>query len=180
MATKETYNSFEIQFDEKREVWFAHVWEEGDKGNSSENRVENASLKKLKELLDKAKRRKFERMAIFVRTNRYRLGGGRDKSYESQFEEAMLTSIAPGGNMFFVRKGSKHSEKTYISSYYNSRSTELVLDTPANRKVIADIETAGRIEWEAEIKQEKLRDDLLYVDGQKLYEQVYSKKLNSN
>ena len=168
---QQTYNGFEISFEEKGELWVAVV----DLDNGEKERVTDSSLKVLKTKLDLFKKKKFERMPVFVRaTGRYRMGGGQDKAYEPQYTEAMVTSVSPDGNIYTVAKGKKTGEKHHISQWA-SRGT-IVLDTPENRKMIAEIEKAGQAEWEAEKTQAELVAKLEYLNDKELYKQVYSKE----
>ena len=172
---KQTYNGFEIRFDEESETWCTDVDEKGKQSEymSSDRRIENQSLKKLKEALDLLKRSKFERKAVFVRTDRYRIGRGEDKKYEPQYTEATLTSIAPNGNAYVVKKGEKHADKTSLK--YGESG--IILDTPENRKLIEQIEKEGENEWRAEVAQERLRNKLKQLDGKKAYKEVYGKEI---
>ena len=172
----ETYNGFPIRFDSKKEVWYALVNEDSKPAeyDSIDNRIENASLKKLKELLDLIRRKKFSRIPVFVRARTYRKGGGDDKKYEPQYTEATLTSISPNGNAYTVIKGEKHGDKTNIRWH----STSIILDTPENRKIIKEIDEAGRKEWEAEVEQKSLRGKLKFLDGKKVYKEIYGKELD--
>lgn len=170
---KEIYNGFKIRFDEKKEVWYTNIDQKGKQSeyDSADERLENVSLKNLKEMLDKVKRSKFERMPVFVSSHRY--GMGIEENYSPQYVEATLTSIAPNGNAYTVKKGEKYGEKTSLE--YSSRS--IILDTPANRAIIFNIEKAGMKEWKAEEEQKNLKEKLKYINGKKVYKEVYGKEL---
>ena len=176
MNDKQIYNGFEIKFDETHEVWYTHVDENGKQPEytSSDNKLENVSLKKLKEILDKLKKSKFERMKVFVRADNYRYGGGNDKKYSPQYTEATLTSVAPNGNAYVVKKGEKHGDKFNLK-YRGSEG--IFLDTPENIKIITEIDIEGEKEWKAEVLQKKLKEKLKMIDGHKVYEGIYGKEL---
>lgn len=181
-AEKQVYNGFGVFFDEKHEVWFAHVGEDGkDAGvRSDDTRLEDASLKKLKERLDIIKRRKFERRPVLVRKGgRYRYGGGRDEKYEPQYEEGTMTSVSPSGVVYVVPKGDKHPDKYRIHTYGANDKGEIEVyeDTPENRATIAEIEKQGEAEWRAEVAQKEAEARLKKVGGRKLYKDVYGKDL---
>lgn len=178
---KEIYNGFIITFDEKEEVWFTDVNEEGKQNEykSSDTRVQDPSLKKLKEKLDLIKRKKFERRPVLVRTSRYRHGGGNDKKYEPGFCEATMTSVSPNGTVWVVKKGEKHPEKFHISLYstLDQGLIDVYEDNKENRAIIAEIEAAGEAEWRAEVAEKKARERLKGISGRKLYKAVYGKDL---
>lgn len=171
----ETYAGFEIRFDEKNEVWFANVDSDGKpaKIDSQDGRIQHASLKKVKELIDLARRSKFKRMPVFVRSGNYRRGGGQDEKYLPEYSEATLTSVSPGGNAYVVKKGEKHADKTWLR-YGDSG---IILDTPENRKLIAEFEMQGEIEWRAEREQERIKAKMKQLDGPKTFEAIYGKTL---
>lgn len=168
MADKEIYNGFEIFFDKEKEEWFTQIKNDGGEWD----RIGNVSLKKLKESLDVMKRSKFERIPCFVSTKHYRYGGGRDEKYLPHYCEATITSVSPNGNAWVVRKGEKHSEKHGLRW-----SSDIIMDTPENRKLIKEFEEQAEIEFNAEKKQNKIREKLQKVDGAKLYKSVYSKDI---
>lgn len=158
----EEYSGIEIRFDKEREMWyFLHDHE----------RVEDASLKKIKTLIDKMKRNKFERIKVFVQTDRYRYGGGKDPKYLPQYELATITSISPQGQAYFVREGKKNAEKQHIKWH------SFVVDSQENRKIIADIEKCGEIEWRAERDQEASKKKLKELKGAAIYKDLYGKEL---
>lgn len=158
----EEYNGIEIRFNKERELWyFVHDGE----------RVEDASLKKLKTLIDKMKRSKFERIKIIVQTDRYRYGGGRDPKYLAQYEFATITSISPQGYAFFVREGKKAAERTGL------KYSDIILDTPDNRKIIAEIEKHGEAEWRAEREQEAAKKKLKLLKGAAVCKDLYGKDI---
>lgn len=171
---QEIYNEFTIKFDEKMEYWYACVSEDGkdDPINCGDNVVRHASLKTLKEMLDKIKRRKFERTPVFVRADYYRLGGGRDEKYMPHWTEATMTSVSPNGNIFVVKKGEKHAKKMYARY-----GTGIYHDTPENRVLIEEYEKNGEMEWRAERQQRIIGEKMKQVDGEKLYKQVYGKDM---
>lgn len=171
---KETYNGFDIYFDRNTEEWYTLIDQDGKPwivGGVGQDRVIDSSLKKLKEKLDVLRRSKFQRRVVFVRVGRYRHGGGEDKEYFPQYTEATLTSVAPNGNAYYVVKGSKHAEKENLRW-----GSKIVIDTPANRKLIEEIEAAGRKEWEAEVVQKKASAKLTTYN-EDLYEEIYGKKI---
>lgn len=179
---KQDYNGFEVGFNTDSEMWYALVDEEGKqaKYNSPDTLTEDASLKKLKERLDLIKRKKFERRPVLILNNRYRHGGGEDKKYESQYAEGTMTSVSPNGTVWVVKKGEKSPEKHHISNYSTLDKGTLdsvYEDTPKNRAIIAEIETAGKAEWEAEVAQKKSKEKLKGIGGKKLYKEIYGKDL---
>lgn len=178
---EEIYNGFKISFDEKKEVWYANISEDGSDANlsSPETRNEDSSLKKLKEKLDLIKRRKFARRNVLIRApGRYRRGGGMDDKYTPEYIEGTMTSVGPNGYVYVVPKGSKHPEKFRIgNASWDNGEIDVYDDTPDNRALIAEIEEAGRAEWKAEIAQNKGRERLKKMQGKKLYKEVYGKDL---
>lgn len=173
---EEIYNGFKIRFDVKTEVWYTCVDENGKpyQYDSDEKRVWDSSLKKLKEKLDLMCKSKFERMKVFVRAGHYRLGGGRDEEYLPEYTEATLTSVAPNGNAYIVKKGEKHSEKYHLGGF---RNNSIIQDTPENRKIIAAFEKQGEIGWNADREQARLKENLEMVDGEKLFKSIYKKDI---
>lgn len=166
---KETYNGFEIRFEEKNEEWVAYIEVEGA---TEKQRIANTSIKKLKETLDKLKRNAFARVPCFVRTSHHRMGGGKDEKYLPYYTEATITSVSPNGNAWVVQKGKKTAERHGLRW-----SDDIIEDTPQNRKLIAQYEEQSEIEFHAEKKQVKLREQFKKIDGRKLYEKVYGKDL---
>lgn len=162
---KITHGKFQISYDEEKEVFYTHVETEG-----SQERVERPSLKKLKDHLDKLDRKKFERIAVFVKTHSYSYRSGDERKYTPQYEEATITSISPAGRIYFVRKGKKNAEQ---AGYWRD---DMILDTDANRKIIAEIEEQGAIEFNANKSQDSMRKKLKAVDNKKLFEQVYGRE----
>ncbi len=178
MKEKLIYNGLNISFDEDKEYWYTNIdpitGKQAEYRSVGENEIHNTSLKELKKMLDVMKRKKFERIPVFISAGNYRYGGGDDPRYLPQYAEGVLTSISPNGNAFVVKKGSKHGEKFFLGRY-NSES--IILDTPENRKVIAEIEAAGKKEWEAEKSKKELRKKLKFIDGKKVYKDIYGKEL---
>jgi len=182
MKQENIYNGFNIRFDEKEEVWYALVSEDGTESDvsSPDTRVQDASLKKLKERLDLIKRKKFERRKVLIQvSHRYRYGGGRDEKYDLQFTEGVMTSVSPNGTVWVVPKGEKHPEKFRIHVYSSDDIGQIDVyeDTPENRAIIAQIEKAGEAEWRAEVEQNKARKKLKGISGSKLYKEIYGKNI---
>ncbi len=161
MASKETYKGTEIFFDEKEEVWY--YLNEG-------TRVWDASLKKLKEKMDKFNRSKFERIAIWFIGNRYR--SGNEKEWQPTYIKATITSVDPNGNAFIVPDGKKSAVKENIKwrSY-------LYLDTPENRKRIAEFEKESKLEFEAKMRKDAARESFEMLDGKKIMQEIYGESV---
>lgn len=171
---KEIYNGFEIKFDKRDEVWYTDVGEDGKQAqySSPDTRVQNASLKKVKELLDGLKRGRFERKNVFVTNDSYRYNSQKEK-FVPKYTQAVITSVSPNGNAFIVKKGEKHASK-YRLHYSDS---ELIIDNPENRSTILKIEDQRKAIFNAKKEEEKLKKQLKCFNGKQLYKEVYNKDL---
>lgn len=157
MTAKETYKGTDIFFDKTREVWYylndgSEVWD--------------ASLKKLKDKMDRFNRSTFKRITVWFHINRYR--SGQEKEWKPTYGKFTLTSVDPNWHAFLVEEGKKNAQKESIR--YNSY---IYLDTPENRKLIAEYEKQSKIAFEADQKKRELSASFERLDGAKLMKDLY-------
>lgn len=153
---EQEYHGQTIQFDEGSERWF--IYHEGKQQS-------NASIKIIKNFIDRLNKKAFDRIPIYVE---------QERSYYSRneivqgYEEATITSIGIDGTVFIVRNGQKSASHGW-GGYLKSEK---------NKKLIDEIiQIRGQI-IKLKIEEEKKEKSLEKVDTEKLRRQVLGEKIS--
>lgn len=151
MIEKE-YRGEKIYFVEAHDLWRVEF--------EDETEFESESLSAVKKFIDQKAKKTFKRIPIWVHYTRW----GRwvdDDEKATAFVKAEITSVTPSGDIWMVRAGDKKAEKLREVAWVQS---------PANDKIVAEIEAIKKEIDEKKDRGEKLEGKLASFDTKKLKE----------
>lgn len=143
------YHGTKITFDEKREEW--KIVKDG-----KEQR--HKSLQIVKNYIDRANKKAFKRVPVFVQKGSYFSSAG--------YDEAEITSVGVDGTVFVVKKGEKHASHCGTAYKHNA----------ANAKKVAEIDRLQKIKDDAEEALREAKNSLERVDFDALRKQALGEK----